>query len=75
METFAKQNNRTTACDFTITNIALRSYSVGNIRLSSNNFKDKPRIDPNYLSDERDLDILLHGILNFSIFLCEYTYP
>jgi len=60
-EAYAKERNRTNACDFTITNIDLRSYSIGNIQLSSNDFQDKPRIDPNYLADKRDLNILING--------------
>jgi choline dehydrogenase-like flavoprotein len=40
---------------------ALRPYSRGTVKLKSANPKDAPAIDPNYLSDPRDLDIMIKG--------------
>lgn len=40
----------------------LRPESLGEIRLNSQNPFDKPHIQPNYLSDQRDVDTLLRGI-------------
>ncbi len=39
----------------------LRPHSRGSVSLKSSNPKDPPAINPNYLSDERDLDLLLKG--------------
>lgn len=39
----------------------LRPYSRGTVGLKSGNPSDAPAIDPKYLSDERDLDLLLKG--------------
>mmetsp|Transcript_20491 Transcript_20491/g.28625 ORF Transcript_20491/g.28625 Transcript_20491/m.28625 type:complete len:720 (-) Transcript_20491:197-2356(-) len=40
----------------------VRPFSKGTIRLNSNDPLDKPLIDPNYLSDERDTLRLVEGI-------------
>lgn len=40
----------------------LRPYSRGQVGLNSRNPLDAPRIDPAFLSDERDLDCLLKGV-------------
>ena len=61
MKESARKMNKTTACDFTITNIVLRSHSQGHVRLNSKDFREPPTIDPNYLSDDRDLNILVDG--------------
>lgn len=39
----------------------LRPYSRGSVGLCSTDPRDAPRIDPNFLSDARDLDLLLKG--------------
>jgi len=41
---------------------ALRPESTGTVTLSSSNAADAPRIDPNFLNDERDLATLRRGI-------------
>ena len=41
----------------------LRPYSRGTVRLDSPDPRDAPRIDPNFLSDERDLKLLVKGAL------------
>jgi len=40
----------------------LRPKSVGTVRLASNNAKDAPLIDPNFFSDEDDLNRLIKGL-------------
>ncbi|MEF9996939.1 MAG: GMC oxidoreductase, partial [Burkholderiaceae bacterium] len=40
---------------------ALRPYSRGTVRLASSDTRDAPAIDPRFLSDERDLEVLLAG--------------
>jgi choline dehydrogenase len=47
---------------FTIGVMALRPQSRGYIHIKSADPTDHPRIDPNYLADERDLKALLAGI-------------
>jgi len=37
-------------------------YSRGQVRLKSKNPRDKPLIDPKYLSDKRDLECIVEGI-------------
>jgi choline dehydrogenase-like flavoprotein len=39
----------------------LRPYSRGTVGLNSTDPRDAPRIDPNFLSDERDLKLLIKG--------------
>jgi choline dehydrogenase-like flavoprotein len=39
----------------------LRPYSRGTVKLNSADARDAPLIDPKFLSDERDLDLLLKG--------------
>ena len=39
----------------------LRPYSRGTVGLDSTDPRDAPRIDPNFLSDERDLKLLVKG--------------
>ena len=43
----------------------LHPQSVGSIRLKSQNPFDYPLIDPEYLEDEQDVEILLDGNLKF----------
>jgi len=40
---------------------ALRPYSRGSVRIKDKNLFSEPLIDPNYLSDERDLATLIEG--------------
>ncbi|KAG5876584.1 hypothetical protein JTB14_015990 [Gonioctena quinquepunctata] len=46
----------------TILPIVLHPKSRGTVRLKDSDFKNKPLIDPNYLSHEDDVTILLKGI-------------
>ena len=40
---------------------ALRPHSSGRVGLQSTHYRAPPRIDPGYLSDPRDLNVLMHG--------------
>ena len=40
---------------------ALRPFSRGSVRLASSDTRDAPVIDPRFLSDERDLELLVQG--------------
>ena len=39
-----------------------RPHSLGTVRLASDDPTVHPLIDPNYLSDPRDMDVLKHGV-------------
>lgn len=54
--------NRLPGHGFTIHACALRPHSRGRIELRSADARDPPRISPRYLSDGRDLPVLLEGI-------------
>jgi choline dehydrogenase-like flavoprotein len=47
---------------FSLHACVLRPESRGTVRLNSNSASDAPRIDPNFLSDERDMAVLREGI-------------
>lgn len=47
---------------FTIGVMALRPHSRGYVHIKSADPAVQPRIDPNYLADERDLKVLLAGV-------------
>ncbi|XP_063920190.1 glucose dehydrogenase [FAD, quinone]-like isoform X2 [Zophobas morio] len=47
---------------FTILPIVLHPKSRGTVRLKNNNPRTPPLINPNYLSDSYDIDILIQGI-------------
>ncbi|CAL8111598.1 unnamed protein product [Orchesella dallaii] len=47
---------------FSIVPVLLRPFSKGYLKLRSTNPYDKPIIQPNYLSDRRDFDILMDGL-------------
>nr|XP_023022040.1 glucose dehydrogenase [FAD, quinone]-like isoform X2 [Leptinotarsa decemlineata]XP_023022041.1 glucose dehydrogenase [FAD, quinone]-like isoform X2 [Leptinotarsa decemlineata] len=55
---FAKWNHTA----ITILPILLHPKSRGTVRLKDSNFESKPLIDPNYLSHQDDIDVLLKGI-------------
>jgi choline dehydrogenase len=54
--------NRLPGHGFTIHACVLRPHSRGRLSLRSADPADPPRISPCYLSDERDLEILLEGV-------------
>jgi choline dehydrogenase len=54
--------NRLPGHGFTIHACALRPASRGLIRLRSADVADPPRIEPRYLSEPRDLEVLLEGM-------------
>ncbi|MGB7407230.1 MAG: GMC family oxidoreductase N-terminal domain-containing protein [Pontixanthobacter sp.] len=47
---------------FSLHACVLRPESRGTVRLNSNDAKDAPRIDPNFLSDDRDIATLRAGV-------------
>jgi choline dehydrogenase len=47
---------------FTVGAIALQPHSAGVVRLRSDDPREAPVIEPRYLSDPRDLDVLVRGI-------------
>ncbi len=47
---------------FTLGPTAIRPFSRGRLRLRSSNPLDAPAIQANYLSDPRDMDVLLNGV-------------
>jgi choline dehydrogenase len=54
--------NRLQGHGFTVHACVLRPHSRGRLVLSSNRPEDRPRIHAGYLSDGRDLEVLLEGI-------------
>ena len=54
--------NRLPGHGFTLHACVLRPASRGVIRLRSTHVQDPPRIEPRYLSEPRDLEVLLEGI-------------
>ncbi|XP_078490264.1 L-sorbose 1-dehydrogenase-like [Ciona intestinalis] len=59
IEEWRVTQNAETSAHFVIQTGLVRPYSVGTIRLKSSNFKDYPLIDPQYLTDKRDVEILI----------------
>lgn len=47
---------------FTVTMCQLRPESRGHVRIASANHRDKPRIQPNYLSEAKDRDVMVKGM-------------
>ncbi|MGH3915130.1 MAG: GMC family oxidoreductase [Pseudonocardiaceae bacterium] len=52
----------TTDNGFCLTPNVPRARSTGTVRLRTRDFRDKPRLDPRYLTDEYDLRVLRHGV-------------
>lgn len=46
----------------TIASVVLRPFSVGQVTLRSANMFEAPLIDPKYLTDKRDVQVLLEGM-------------
>jgi len=46
---------------YTLSPTLVATHSIGSMWLASNNPLDKPALDPAYLEDDRDLEILLEG--------------
>ena len=57
----SKEVGREILTDFTMVTCLARPKSVGSIRLKSSNYTEYPRIDPQYLSDERDVMTMVKG--------------
>lgn len=56
---------------YTLKTALLHPHSRGQITLQNTNIKTPPLIDPNYLSDERDLDLLLEGFKKSRLLLSQ----
>lgn len=52
----------TTENGFCLTPNVTRSRSTGTVRLRTRDFRDKPRVDPRYFSDEHDMRVMTHGV-------------
>jgi len=52
----------------------LRPHSRGSVRLSCNNPLESPLIEPNYLSDPRDCDVLLNGFQTARKIYSQYAF-
>jgi len=61
MKEWSSSNNDDNMCDLHVNSLLLHPYSVGTIRLKSSSYLDHPHIDPNYLSDYRDVKTLIEG--------------
>lgn len=47
---------------FTMAPVVLRPFSSGTVKISSGNTFDSPLIDPRYLTDKRDVAVMLEGL-------------
>lgn len=47
---------------FTMAPVLLRPFSTGTVKISSGNTFDSPIIDPRYLTDKRDVAVMLEGL-------------
>uniref|UniRef100_H2Y9U3 Glucose-methanol-choline oxidoreductase N-terminal domain-containing protein n=1 Tax=Ciona savignyi TaxID=51511 RepID=H2Y9U3_CIOSA len=56
------EHNTATLSDFLVYSCLLRPASVGYLKLRSNNYQDHPIIQPNYLSNKRDVETLIEVI-------------
>ncbi|HEY2724069.1 MAG TPA: GMC family oxidoreductase N-terminal domain-containing protein [Pseudonocardiaceae bacterium] len=52
----------TTENGFCLTPNVTRARSTGTVRLRTRDFRDKPRVDPRYFTDEHDMPVLVHGV-------------
>uniref|UniRef100_UPI000EF51877 glucose dehydrogenase [FAD, quinone]-like isoform X1 n=1 Tax=Ciona intestinalis TaxID=7719 RepID=UPI000EF51877 len=61
LEKLADKRNTNTFSNFLVYSCLLRPVSVGYIKLRSSNYLDHPVIQPNYLSNQKDVDVLIEG--------------
>ncbi|MER7860778.1 GMC family oxidoreductase N-terminal domain-containing protein [Amycolatopsis japonica] len=52
----------TTENGFCLTPNVTRSRSTGTVRLRSRDYRDKPKVDPRYFTDEHDMRVMTYGI-------------
>ncbi|MFF3763206.1 GMC family oxidoreductase [Streptomyces sp. NPDC001922] len=52
----------TTENAFCLTPNVTRARSSGTVRLRTRDFRDKPRVDPQYFTDEHDVRVMTHGL-------------
>lgn len=58
----ARHGYPTTENGFCLTPNVTRSRSRGTVRLRTRDFRDKPRVDPRYFTDEHDVRVMLAGV-------------
>ncbi|MGH3979959.1 MAG: GMC family oxidoreductase [Pseudonocardiaceae bacterium] len=58
----ARHGYPTTENGFCLTPNVTRSRSRGTVRLRTRDFRDKPRVDPRYLTEEHDVRVMLRGV-------------
>ncbi|XP_078490402.1 choline dehydrogenase, mitochondrial-like [Ciona intestinalis] len=56
-----EEHDTKTISNFLISNGLLKPASVGYIKLRSSNYLDHPVIQPNYLSNQKDVEIMIEG--------------
>jgi choline dehydrogenase-like flavoprotein len=52
----------TTDNAFCLTPNVTRARSMGTVRLRTRDFRDKPKVDPRYFTDEHDIRVMIHGL-------------
>lgn len=52
----------TTDNGFSLTPNVTRARSTGTVRLHTRDFRDKPRVDPRYFTDEHDMRVMRRGV-------------
>lgn len=52
----------TTDNAFCLTPNVTRARSMGTVRLRTRDFRDKPRVDPRYFTDEHDIRVMTYGL-------------
>ncbi|WP_216205627.1 GMC family oxidoreductase [Amycolatopsis aidingensis] len=52
----------TTENGFCLTPNVTRARSTGTVRLSTRDFRDKPKVDPRYFTDPHDIRVMTHGV-------------
>ncbi|HET6291418.1 MAG TPA: GMC oxidoreductase [Amycolatopsis sp.] len=57
-----RQGYPTTENGFCLTPNVTRARSTGTVRLRSRDYRDKPKVDPRYFTDEHDLRVMTYGI-------------
>ena len=65
----AEEIGRERLTDFFLVAALARPKSIGSIRLKSDNYTEYPRIDPQYMSDERDVKTMVKGTYTYDYVL------
>uniref|UniRef100_F6V6J6 Glucose-methanol-choline oxidoreductase N-terminal domain-containing protein n=1 Tax=Ciona intestinalis TaxID=7719 RepID=F6V6J6_CIOIN len=75
LEKLADKRNTNTFSNFLVYSCLLRPVSVGYIKLRSSNYLDHPVIQPNYLSNQKDVDVLIEGISRPMVWIQSHETP